>query len=72
MITYFDFIQETGENFTPSAKIIEFAKNHNLNTSNRYGSTILHYESGDAVFHHYEIEPKEEGFEKVTIYMEDI
>ena len=72
MITYFDFIQKTGENFTPSAKIIEFAKSRNLDTSNRYGNTTLHYKSGDAVFHHYEIEPKQEGLEKVTIYMEDI
>lgn len=72
MTTYFDFVQESGGNFTPSTKIHEFAKAHHLKTSDRYGQTVLHYLSGSAVYHHYEIQQIDCGMEKVTIYLEDI
>ena len=73
MTTYFTFSQQAGKNFTPSAKICEFAKAHHLETSNHYGKTVLHYPgSGKAVYDRYEIEPADNGMEKGTIYLEDI
>lgn len=72
MFTYFEFVQEKGKNFTPSTKIIEFAKKHHLEYFNRYGKTILCFISGECKYSHYEIKEIGNNMEKVTIYLENI
>ena len=73
MITYFDFVQEKGKNFTPATKIYEFAKKYHLDTYNRYGNMIVIFPDGrETKYHHYEITEEDSKTEKVTIYLEDI
>lgn len=67
----FMFVQPTGKNFTPSAKIHEYAQQHHHETFYRYFSLYIKIHGIEYTYHHYHIEQLPDGIEKVTIYLED-
>lgn len=68
----FEFVQESGGNFTPAHKMVEWAKAHRLEWFNEYGNTIIKLYSGNYKYLCYKIEQMKNGKEKVKIYMEEV
>ena len=67
----FTFDQPAGQNFTPSAKMYEYAKQNHYEISHRYFNTFIKIHGIEYTYHHYHIEPLTDGTEKVTIYLEE-
>lgn len=67
------FEQLQGANFTPSYKIIEFAKQNRIDYQNTLDGVILNYYSGSYKYYCYKIEsiPGTDK-ERVTIYLEEV
>ena len=68
----FEFVQESGGNFTPAQKMVEWAKAHHLEWFNEYENTIIKLYSGSYKYLCYKIEQMKNGKEKVKIYMEEV
>ena len=67
-----EFEQEAGANFTPAGKMIEYARNNKVEYENTLDGVRLNLYSGDYKYWFYEIEPAENGKEKVKIYLERV
>lgn len=67
----FTFMQPAGKNFTPSAKIHEYAKQHHLETSHRYFGVYIKILGIEYTYHHYQIDQLPDGTENVTIYLQE-
>lgn len=66
----FKFIEDIRTNFTPSTKIIQYAKANALKCfRTHFGSLILEYEGRDYSFDHYTITDNGNGTETVEIFL---
>lgn len=66
----FKFTEKTTANFTPSTKIIQYAKKNNLNCYRSYfGSLFLEVGGKTYSYHHYQITDNGDGTETVEIFL---
>ena len=67
-----EFEQEAGKNFTPAGKMIEYARKNKVEYENTLDGVRLNLYSGNYKYWFYEIQPAENGKEKVKIYLERV
>ena len=66
----FEFLQDEKKNFTPSAKIFEYAKRQKLNCyRTQFGTQVLEYNSNNYTYDHFTIWTHPDGTETVEIFL---
>lgn len=68
----FEFTQQIGDNFTPSAKINQFARINGYKTDYRYFTLHIIIDGITYTYHHYDITQISADRERVTIYLEEV
>lgn len=68
----FEFTQQIGDNFTPSAKISQFARINGYKTDYRYFALHIVIAGITYIYHHYDITQISADRERVTLYLEEV
>ena len=69
--TSIEIEQETGENFTPYDKILEYAKQNRLEYSDTVDGIVLHLYTGDYKYLYYRIEQMPKQKERLIIVLKE-